>query len=32
MTFVIATFAAVLTACIVDWGQRRCELWAQLPG
>jgi hypothetical protein len=28
MTFIIATCAAVVTAFVVDWGQRQCEIWA----
>jgi len=31
MTFWIATSsAAVITGVVVEWAQRRCELWAQL--
>ena len=31
MTFLIATSAAaVITGFVVEWAQRRCELWAQL--
>jgi hypothetical protein len=31
MTFFIATStAAVVSGFVVEWAQRRCELWAQL--
>jgi hypothetical protein len=28
MTFIIMTSAAVVTGVFVEWGQRRCEVWA----
>jgi hypothetical protein len=29
MVVAITTAAGMLTAFIVEWGQRHCELWAQ---
>jgi len=30
MTWMIVVSCALLTAWIVEWGQRQCEVWAQL--